>query len=104
MPRPAEPSVPHRAEPSPGADRSGREVLTPSPPSLPAKTPTLREAMAKMTLDVFVYTAVKADRMVVINGRRYVEGQYVDGLYMLEDITSEGVVLSYQGERALLRP
>ncbi len=104
MPRPAKPSVPHQAEPSPGANRSGAEVLTPSPLSLPAKTPTLREAMAKMTLDVFVYTAVKADRMVVINGRRYVEGQYIDGLYLLEDITSEGVVLSYQGERALLRP
>ncbi len=103
-PRPAEPSVPPQAEPSSGGDRARADVVTPSPPSLPAKPPTLREAMAKMTLDVFVYTAVKADRMVVINGRRYVEGQYIDGLYLLEDITSEGVVLSYQGERALLRP
>jgi hypothetical protein len=33
-----------------------------------------------MTLDVFVYTNVKADRLVAVNGRRYVEGQYVDGL------------------------
>ncbi|HWT81574.1 MAG TPA: general secretion pathway protein GspB [Candidatus Methylomirabilis sp.] len=57
-----------------------------------------------MRLDVFVYTGVKADRMVVINGRRYAEGQYVDGVYLLEEITSEGAVLSYQGERALLRP
>ena len=60
--------------------------------------------MAKMTVDVFVYTSVKADRMVVISGRSYVEGQYVDGLYLLEGITPEGVVLSYQGERVLLRP
>ncbi len=103
-PKPAEPSVPPQAEPSANADRAGAEVVLPSPPSLPAKTPTLREAIAKMTLDVFVYTAAKADRMVVINGRRYVQGQYVDGLYLLEDINPEGVILSYQGERALLRP
>jgi hypothetical protein len=37
---------------------------------LPAKSPALQDAMAKMTLDVFVYTNVKADRSVVINGRR----------------------------------
>ena len=103
-PKPAEPSVPPQTEPSADADRAGAEVESPSPPSLPAKSPTLREAIAKMTLDVFVYTAVKADRMVVINGRRYVPGQYVDGLYLLEDINPEGVILSYQGERALLRP
>jgi len=60
--------------------------------------------MARMTLNVFVYTNVKADRMVVINGRRYVEGQYIEELYLLEEIAPEGVVLSYQGERALLRP
>jgi hypothetical protein len=71
---------------------------------LPAKSPALQEAMAKMTLDVFVYTDVKADRLVVINGRRYVEGQYVDGLYLLEEITPQGAVLSYQGKHALLRP
>jgi len=103
-PKPAEPSVPPQAEPRADADRVGAGVGPPSPPSSPAKTPALREAMAKMTLDVFVYTAAKADRMVVINGRRYVPGQYVDGLYLLEDINPEGVILSYQGERALLRP
>jgi hypothetical protein len=57
-----------------------------------------------MTLDVFVYTDVEADRMAVINGRRYVKGQLVDGLYLLEGITPEGVVLSYRGERAVLQP
>jgi hypothetical protein len=42
--------------------------------------------------------------MVVISGRRYVKGQLVDGRYLLEDITPEGAVLSYRGERTLLRP
>jgi hypothetical protein len=103
-PRPAESVPPPQGGPNPGADRAHADVVAPPPSSLPAKPPTLREAMAKMTLDVFVYTGVKADRMVVINGRRYVEGQYIDELYLLEDITPEGPVLSYQGEHAILRP
>jgi len=74
-----------------------------APPATPTQT-TLREASAKLTLDVFVYTDVEADRMVIIGGRRYVKGQLVDGLYLLEDITPEGAVLSYQGERIVLRP
>jgi hypothetical protein len=95
---------PSRAKPSGGADRARADVVVPSAPSLPAKPTTLQDAMAKMTLEVLVYTNVKADRLVVINGRRYVEGQYVDGLYLVEEITPQGTVLSYQGERALLRP
>jgi hypothetical protein len=103
-PRPAEPPSPPGAQPSPGADQARVGVVVPSPPPSPSKPSTLQEAMAKMTLDVFVYTDVKTERMVVINGRRYVQGQYVDGVYLLEDITAEGAVLSYQGEHALLRP
>jgi hypothetical protein len=57
-----------------------------------------------MTLDMFVYTDIEADRVAVINGRRYVKGQRVDGIYLVEGITPEGVELSYQGETAVLRP
>jgi phosphomannomutase len=73
-------------------------------PSHPSTQPTLREASAKLTLDVFVYTDVEADRMVVISGKRYVKGQLVDGLFLLEDITPEGAVLSFRDERIVLRP
>jgi hypothetical protein len=57
-----------------------------------------------MTLDVFVYTDVEAERMAVINGRRYVTGQLVDGLYRIDGITPEGVVLTFEGEQFVLRP
>jgi hypothetical protein len=60
--------------------------------------------MAKMKLDLFVYTDVPADRMVIINGRKYVEGEQVDGLYLISQITKDGALLSYQGEKLLLRP
>jgi hypothetical protein len=66
--------------------------------------PALGTAISKMTLNAFVYADTEADRMVMINGQRYVKGQQVDGHYLVEDITPEGVLLSFEGERALLRP
>jgi phosphomannomutase len=79
-------------------------VVPTAPPSVTPATPTLREALSKMTLDVFVYTDVEADRMAVINGRRYFKGQFVDGLYLVESINPDGVMLKYRDERAVLRP
>ena len=81
----------------------GEPIARSSPPT-PDNLPTLQEAVAKMKLGVFVYTDVKAKRMVVIDGRSYVEGDLVDGRYLVEAITSEGVVLNREGERALLKP
>ncbi len=60
--------------------------------------------MAKMTLNVLVVTQAEAERMVIINGKRYMRGDLVDGRYQIEEITREGAVLSLEGERALLRP
>jgi general secretion pathway protein B len=65
---------------------------------------SLQEAVAKMTMSVLVFNEAKADRLVFINGRKYVEGDYVEGTYLLESISLEGAVLSYKGEKALLRP
>ena len=105
-PEPVGPPPPARPEPvpSPSAGRPGADVAVAPPPVSSTGPPMLRAALGKMTLDVFVYTDVEADRMVVINGRRYTKGQYVDGHYLIENITPEGVALSYQGEQAVLRP
>jgi hypothetical protein len=107
-------SAPATASPAPlsprheSAPQRGREQIpaapVPTAPPPPPAQPTLREASAKLTLDVFVYTDAEADRMVVIAGKRYVKGQFVEGLYLLEDITPEGAVLSSRGERIVLRP
>lgn len=95
-----------RPEPQPSveAGRPRTEVAPVAPAATSPAPPTLLDASAKMTLDVFVYTDVEADRMAVINGRRYVKGQLVDGLYLVEGITPEGVVLSHRGDRVVLRP
>jgi hypothetical protein len=56
-----------------------------------------------MTLHVHVYADDPRDRFVFIDGRRYVEGDRVDGRYRLDAITPEGVVLSRGDEHARLR-
>jgi hypothetical protein len=55
-------------------------------------------------LDVLVYSAVPAERLVFINGRKYVEGQAVDGETVLEQITPDGAVLRRADRQLVLRP
>jgi hypothetical protein len=70
-----------------------------STPPLP-----LKEAIAKMHLSILSYAEPVSERMVFINGQKYVEGDLVEGHYLIEAITLDGALLSYKGERALLRP
>jgi general secretion pathway protein B len=68
------------------------------------KSVSLKEALSGMTMSVLVFDENKADRMVFIDGRKYVEGDYVEDRYLIESITLEGAIMTYRGERALLRP
>jgi general secretion pathway protein B len=63
----------------------------------------LKEAVSKMTLTLIMYSEVESDRFIFINGRRYAKGDHVDDVYLVESITLEGAVLSYEGEKVLLR-
>lgn len=65
---------------------------------------TSPEAIPRLSLDVLVYSERDAERMVFINGRKYVEGQQVEGGFLLERITQEGAVLVDQSRRLVLRP
>lgn len=92
-------------QPSPVAQSAVPKSTLETPSSAgtqPAPT-SLREAMAKMTMTILLYSEIKSERMAFINDRKYVEGEYIDGRYFLESITPEGAVLSFQDERALLR-
>jgi hypothetical protein len=60
--------------------------------------------MAKLKLSALVYADVPSDRMIFVNGRKYVEGDSIEGILRVEQITQEGAVLSYQGRRSLLKP
>lgn len=87
----------NRADPTPPPGQSAAVPGTHTPPS------GLHEAVAHLTLNVLVYSEDAAERTVFIGGQRYVEGERVDGLFLVQEIRPEGVLLSRQGEQALLR-
>jgi hypothetical protein len=60
--------------------------------------------MARMALDVLVYSESAEERMAFIGGRKVVEGQTLDGGILVEAITRDGVILSRGEERLLLQP
>jgi hypothetical protein len=60
------------------------------------------EVIAKLRLQVLVYSEVPSERLVFINNQKYVEGQRIDADLVIERITSDGAVLSYQGKRLVL--
>ena len=51
-----------------------------------------------------VWADKPAERLVFINGRKYVQGDRIEDKVLLEEITQEGAMVSYQGRRSLLRP
>jgi general secretion pathway protein B len=92
--------------PAPAPAPSVPDVPRPEPPRVESPrapaSPLLADAIAGMTLNAHIYSEAKEDRVVYIDGQRYIEGQRVNGRYLVEAITPQGVVLSYQGERDLL--
>jgi len=64
----------------------------------------LQKAVAALKLTMLLYSESAAERLALINGRQYLEGQKIDGTVLVEAITPKGVVLSYEGERYLLTP
>lgn len=104
---PATPSAPatRRVEPATPPARNA-EVPAPAPPPAPrvASTPAPASPLLQgMKLEVLVYSDNPPDRIVFINGRKYVEGQTVDGGALVERIDPDGVTLIFEGRRAVLR-
>lgn len=115
-PAPAAPPAPIAPEPSsvhgPSAPAQGVATAAPASaatraaprPSLPADLPpSFREAVARLRLEALVYAETPAERKVFISGRKYVEGESIDGSIVVEKIIEEGAVLGYLGHRYVLR-
>jgi len=90
------------ARPAKNGSPAATEETTTADSSQP-KLMSLREEMYKIKITILVYDEARSERMVFINDRKYIEGDFVDGRYLLESITADGAVLSFQGERTLLR-
>lgn len=95
----------HRVTPPVTSDRE-------SPPDAPvaseqaSSVPLLRNLPAEfrasvppLSLDVHVYAAANAGRFVLINMKKYRAGEQLAEGPQLEEITVDGVILSYQGQR-----
>jgi len=58
--------------------------------------------LPELSVDLHVFTADPAKRAVFINGRRYTQGARIAEGPMVEEITPDGVLLSYRGRRFVL--
>ncbi len=70
---------------------------------MPEVGPELREAVEKFKLEVLVWAADPRDRIVFLSGRKFVEGQTVDGKVVVEHIGEDSVTLAYQGQRVRVK-
>ncbi len=73
-----------------------------TPPVTPGRPPAEPKA-AGLKLEVLIYAEAPAERTIFINGRKYVEGDSIEGRLRVEEIQEEGVVLSEEGRRFTLR-
>lgn len=71
-------------------------VLPPRWEDLPSEE---RNRLPAPRIDVHVFAREPARRFVLINLRKYLEGDTVDEGATIESILADGIVLSYQGQR-----
>lgn len=63
---------------------------------------SVRKELPELKLSMHVYSATPAQRFVVLNGNRQVEGDEVGGDVHVAEIRTDGVVLTYHGQRFLV--
>lgn len=88
---------------APNASRPPPPVLTQPVPlrRLREMTPEYRADFPALTIEVHVYEHAVAKRWVMVNGKRYKEGErLVEGPALLE-IVADGLVVEFRGEKLL---
>lgn len=99
---PAAVSEPLREIPArPVAVERVQDPVLPLWPQIPAHV--FQELNGNLRLDVHVYSDQPADRFVLINLRKYHEGEQLREGPQVEEITPGGAVLSFRGERFRLQ-
>jgi general secretion pathway protein B len=97
------PSTPHKTE------ALTDKMYTPPVSTAAAEAPPLqslpgefRHSFAELNLDVHVFSKDPAARFVLINAKRYQEGDQLSEGPFLQAITPKGVILHHRGRRFLL--
>lgn len=96
------PSRGRREEPSRPSLTPGSVSLAPTPepvPSLETLSAGARRGIPALNLDIHVHSADPDKRFVVINGRRYREGEQLGEGPVLETVTRDGAILRQGGQR-----
>lgn len=76
----------------PAAESAGEKDLRGMPSAV-------RDEVPKLTFSFLVYSDRPEERMITINGKRMREGEEVSAGLRLEEITREGAILSWKGQR-----
>jgi general secretion pathway protein B len=74
-------------------------AAAPTPPLLDTLPANIRRGMPTLNLDIHVYSPDTGRRFVVINGRRYREGDALEEGPVLEAVIADGAVLRHGGQR-----
>jgi len=98
-----EKTPPRTSAPAPVSPAPAVVSPAPAPPIVAALPPTptpatARSDTAKLKVEVIVYSEQRPLRWAFINGRKYVEGDTIDGA-RIEEILSNAVVLVEDGRR-----
>ena len=62
---------------------------------------SVRKDLPPLALTMHVYSSVPAERFVVVEGERHVEGDDLADGVVLRQIRSDGIVLDFKGQRFL---
>lgn len=97
-PRPA--AVAQAAPPPPaaGTDAAGG----PDAGSLSELAPELRQELPALVMSLHSHSADPKERMVMLNGTMLHEGDQVTPGLLLQEVTPDGAILAYRGQRFLL--
>lgn len=94
-----------RSEETPAADPAALAGILqplPEPPPLSALPERLRADLPPLEVNGLLYSSVPGRSFVLINGRRYHQGERTAAGPAVESITPDGVVMNYQGTRFTL--
>lgn len=103
----APPKAPPSLPPPVAAPPVAAAAAPPAPPleQLPVhwQLPyNVRKELPELKLSMHVYSVTPGQRFVVLNGNRQVEGDEIGGDVHVAEIRTDGVVLTYHGQRFLI--
>ena len=87
---------------TPVATASSGVTYSEGPAPTNANVAALTAGLPELAIDLHIFTDDPARRAVFINGRRYTQGDSIVEGPRVEEITRDGAVLNYRGQRFLL--